>query len=45
MGHPLQVIVGPRSAAAGRVEVKQRATGVRDELSIDEACALLSRIR
>jgi hypothetical protein len=29
MGHPWQVIVGPRGAAAGKVELKRRMTGER----------------
>ena len=33
MGHPWQIIVGPRGAAAGKVELKRRATGERVELS------------
>ena len=37
MGHPWQLIVGPRGAAAGRVELKRRATGERQELSIEDA--------
>jgi prolyl-tRNA synthetase len=39
MGHPWQVIVGPRGAAAGRVELKRRATGERLELPVAEALA------
>ena len=39
MGHPWQVIVGPRGAAAGRIELKRRATGEREELSPDAALA------
>jgi len=39
MGHPWQIIVGPRGAAAGRVEVKRRATGERQEIDIDAALA------
>ncbi len=39
MGHPWQIIVGPRSAAAGRVELKRRATGEREELSLQSALA------
>ncbi len=39
MGHPWQIIVGPRGAASGRVELKRRATGEREELSIDDALA------
>ena len=41
MGHPWQIVVGPRSAKEGRVEVKRRATGERQELSVDEALALV----
>ena len=39
MGHPWQIIVGPRGAAAGKVELKRRATGERQELDIDAALA------
>jgi prolyl-tRNA synthetase len=39
MGHPWQIIVGPRGAAAGSVELKRRATGERQELSLDAALA------
>ena len=42
MGHPWQVIVGPRGAAAGRVELKRRASGERSELSPDEALARIA---
>jgi prolyl-tRNA synthetase len=41
MGHPWQIIVGPRGAAAGTVELKRRATGERQELSVDAAMALI----
>ncbi|MBS0965272.1 proline--tRNA ligase [Acetobacter okinawensis] len=41
MGHPWQIVVGPRSAKEGRVELKRRATGERQELSVDEALALV----
>ena len=37
MGHPWQIIVGPRGAAAGKVELKRRATGERGEASPEEA--------
>ena len=33
MGHPWQIVVGPRGAAAGNVELKRRATGERVELT------------
>jgi prolyl-tRNA synthetase len=41
MGHPWQIVVGPRGAAVGRVELKRRATGERQELDID---AVMARI-
>ncbi len=37
MGHPWQLVVGPRGAANGKVELKRRATGERVELSADDA--------
>ncbi len=39
MGHPWQIVVGPRAAAAGKVELKRRAGGERVELTPDEALA------
>ena len=39
MGFPWQVIVGPRGAAAGKVELKRRATGERAEVSPEDAIA------
>ena len=42
MGHPWQVIVGPRGAAKGMVELKRRATGERVELSVEDAIAKLN---
>jgi prolyl-tRNA synthetase len=39
MGFPWQAIIGPRGAAAGRVELKRRATGERAELSVEDAIA------
>jgi prolyl-tRNA synthetase len=41
MGHPWQIVIGPRGAANGTVELKRRATGERHEVSLDSA---LSRI-
>jgi prolyl-tRNA synthetase len=37
IGLPWQVIVGPRGLEKGTVEVKNRATGARDEMSVDAA--------
>jgi prolyl-tRNA synthetase len=45
MGHPWQIIVGPRGAAAGKVELKRRATGERSEVSPDEALEIIRRPR
>jgi prolyl-tRNA synthetase len=42
IGLPWQVIVGPRGIASGTVELKQRATGERDELSLESALARLT---
>ncbi len=39
MGHPWQLVVGPRGAANGVVELKRRATGERAELSVEDAFA------
>jgi len=41
MGHPWQVVVGPRGAANGMVELKRRATNERREVSIESALAQL----
>ena len=37
MGHPWQIVVGPRGAGAGKVELKRRATGERVEVSPEDA--------
>ncbi|HEX3984866.1 MAG TPA: proline--tRNA ligase [Acidisoma sp.] len=39
MGHPWQIIIGPRGAANGLVELKRRASGEREELSLEAALA------
>jgi prolyl-tRNA synthetase len=39
IGIPWQVIVGPRGAAAGTVEVKRRATGERADKTVEELLA------
>jgi prolyl-tRNA synthetase len=41
IGVPWQLIVGPRGLKSGVVEVKRRATGEREEMSVEAA---LSRI-
>jgi prolyl-tRNA synthetase len=35
IGLPWQVVVGPRGVQTGVVEVKRRATGARDEVSME----------
>jgi len=37
IGLPLQLIIGPRGAAAGEVEIKQRQSGARETLSAEGA--------
>ena len=39
IGIPWQVIIGPRGAAAGEVEVKRRATGERHNKSVADLIA------
>ncbi|MBN9068666.1 MAG: proline--tRNA ligase, partial [Rhizobiales bacterium] len=43
IGIPWQVIVGPRGAADGTVEVKKRATGERDVKKVDELLSTLEK--
>ncbi len=42
MGHPWQIVVGPRGAAAGTIELKRRATGEREEISLESALARIA---
>ena len=42
IGLPWQLIVGPRGLAAGTVELKNRRTGEREDLSIESALARLT---
>ncbi len=42
IGLPWQVVIGPRTAAEGKVEMKHRATGAKYELSIEDALARLA---
>ena len=42
IGLPWQVIVGPRGIAAGTVELKNRRTGEREEISLESALARLT---
>ena len=42
IGLPWQLIIGPRGLAAGVVELKNRRTGEREELSIDSAIGRLT---
>jgi prolyl-tRNA synthetase len=42
IGLPWQVIVGPRGAAKGMVELKRRATGDRSEVPLEDALAQIA---
>ena len=42
MGLPWQIIIGPRGLASGVVELKNRRTGEKEELSIDAAIERLT---
>jgi len=42
VGLPWQLVVGPRGIAGGTVELKKRATGEREELSLESALARLT---
>ncbi|WP_137388105.1 proline--tRNA ligase [Rhodoligotrophos defluvii] len=44
IGLPWQIIVGPRGLASGLVEVKNRKTGAREEVSPEDAIARFKRI-
>ncbi|HXX07448.1 MAG TPA: His/Gly/Thr/Pro-type tRNA ligase C-terminal domain-containing protein, partial [Pseudolabrys sp.] len=43
IGIPYQVLVGPRGLAEGKVEIKKRADGSRENLSPAAALDLLAR--
>jgi prolyl-tRNA synthetase len=43
MGLPRQIIIGPRGLAAGTVELKDRRTGEKQELSPESALARLTK--
>ena len=42
IGTPWQLVVGPRGAGAGTVEIKRRATGERQELTVESALARIA---
>ena len=42
IGLPWQVVIGPRGVAAGTVELKNRASGEREEISAESALARLA---
>jgi prolyl-tRNA synthetase len=42
IGLPWQLIIGPRGIAAGTVELKHRASGQREEISLESALARLT---
>jgi prolyl-tRNA synthetase len=43
IGLPWQVIIGPRGIANGVVELKNRTTGEREELSVESVLARLTQ--
>ncbi|MEQ8166459.1 MAG: His/Gly/Thr/Pro-type tRNA ligase C-terminal domain-containing protein, partial [Alphaproteobacteria bacterium] len=43
IGLPWQLVIGPRGVKAGTVEIKNRASGKKEEISIDAALDRLSR--
>jgi prolyl-tRNA synthetase len=43
IGLPYQLIIGPRGLEAGKVEVKRRSDGHRDELALDAAISMIAR--
>ncbi|HLI14065.1 MAG TPA: proline--tRNA ligase [Alphaproteobacteria bacterium] len=43
IGLPWQLIVGPRGIKQGQVELKQRKTGMREELTLESALSRMSR--
>ncbi|MEX0645200.1 MAG: proline--tRNA ligase [Parvularculaceae bacterium] len=43
IGLPFQLIIGPRGLDAGKIEVKRRADGHRDEISFDAALTMIKR--
>ncbi|MBB4040868.1 prolyl-tRNA synthetase [Microvirga flocculans] len=43
IGVPWQVLIGPKGLAEGKVELKRRATGEREMLSLEDVAARLSR--
>ena len=46
MGFPYQIVIGKRGLKNGTFEVKDRATGEREDISIDEAAAIVAaRVR
>ena len=42
MGFPYQVICGKRGVKNGTVEVKDRATGEREDVALDEVASCLA---
>ena len=43
IGIPYQIVVGPRGLEKGLVEVKVRATGAKDEVSLESAVARFAK--
>ena len=46
MGFPYQIVIGKRGLKNGTFELKDRATGEREDISIDEAATIVAtRVR
>ena len=45
LGWPLQIIIGKRGLAAGEYELKNRSTGAKRTISIDEFNAALAMVK
>jgi prolyl-tRNA synthetase len=43
LGHPWQIVIGPRGAGRGTVELKRRASGERHEVSPEDALSRIAR--
>ena len=41
IGLPWQLIIGPKGLEAGTVEIKNRSTGIREDVKVDEVMEIL----
>ncbi|MGC6475010.1 MAG: proline--tRNA ligase [Parvibaculales bacterium] len=45
IGLPYQAVIGPRGAEAGEIEIKNRATGEKQSLTLDQAVEMFRQIK